>query len=960
VNVSVLPEGKKKLLLVDGNSIINRSFFALAGRGNLTAPDGTPTGALNTYLNTMYKFIEEIKPTHLCTLFDVREKTFRHNMYDGYKSKRKGMPDELAVQMPLLKEALDAMRLVRYELPGYEADDLIGTLARQAESAGFSVYILSGDKDDFQLIDNNTVVLMPVNKMGKTSTEVYDLDALMARYQLTPDEFITLKSIMGDPSDNIPGVRGIGEKGAIELVKKYTTLDSIYEHAGELPAGMQKKLSENKEMAYLSYDLSKIDCNVPLSLSVEDLRFGDPDSGKLAALFYRLGFRSQIKKWNLDDVTVDEPVFLPDNNERQDTDIVFSGQEIPEILPDIIIDAPMEKFSEAFHHEKIKEKEHFCVSIDMPQPQSLSSSEKESQLVICFAPDQIYAFSRSLCSAVFDFLKAEGIGEKTEGLMPVGHSIKSRFRGLPAVLPFQSCFDVEIAGYILNQIEGASPSFEMLYEHAVKESYPRFAAYSGPVGSVLPSNENPMELLLAQNESADSGSSDVIPINTNTPEKNLRSRQILEESAWRALLCRKISFFQKKAIAEISLEKLVYEIEMPLVLRLDHMERDGVLVDRATLADIHVAFESELNRLSAAIYEKAGMTFNILSPKQIGQVLFEKLQLPSGRKNSSGTYSTDSDELTRLIDEHPVVRDIIDYRQISKLDSTFVLGLQKVIDPVDGRVHSSFSQVMTNTGRLSSAEPNLQNIPIRSDLGSQIRKAFIAPPGRILLDADYSQIELRLLAHLSQDENMTNAFLNNEDIHINTAAKIFNVPREMVQPSMRSAAKTVNFSIVYGISDFGLAQDLGVSYQEAHHYIEHYYAQYPKIRAYLDSLKKMGYDKGYVETMFGRRRVVKELTSPNRNIRNFGERAAMNTPVQGTAADIIKMAMNRVSEGLAKEKLDAVLILQVHDELIVECREDQAAEASIVLKKAMEGAAALRVPLITEVSQGFSWYACKS
>ena len=949
--MSVMPESTKKLLLVDGNSIINRSFFALAGRGNLTAPDGTPTGALNTYLNTLYKFIEEVKPTHICNLFDMREKTFRHNMYEGYKAKRKGMPDELAVQMPLLKETLDAMRIVRLELAGYEADDLIGTLARQGESAGFAVYILSGDKDDFQLIDKNTVVMMPVNKAGKTSTEIYDLEALLARYELTPDEFLTLKSIMGDPSDNIPGVRGIGEKGAIELVKKYATLDCVYEHVHELSAGLQKKLSENKEMAYLSYELSKINCNVPLTHSLEDLACEEPDQARLAALFYRFGFRSQIKKWNLEGVSIEEPLLVSASDEHKED----AGQELPSVLPDIRTDVSLPDFSKAFLAAKAVQKEDFCVSIDMPMPQSLLSSDDKAHLIVCFGSDQIYAFSPDSIRMVLEYLVRQGIGREGREFLPVGHSIKSRFRGLPFVLPFTSCFDVEIAGYILNQIEGSAPTFEMLYEHAVKESYPRFAGSGSDDNSSAHTADNPMEQLLAQNESISQG------VSGQKQVQNIEySRKLIEESAWRALLCRRIAFFQKKAVAQINLEKLVYEIEMPLVLRLDRMERVGVLVDRTTLSDIHVNFETALNGLSASIYEKAGMTFKILSPKQIGQVLFEKLGLPSGRKNSSGSYSTDSDELTRLIDEHPVVRDILNYRQIAKLDSTFVLGLQKVIDPNDGRVHSNFSQVMTNTGRLSSAEPNLQNIPIRSDLGSQIRKAFIAPPGRVLLDADYSQIELRLLAHLSQDENMTNAFLNKEDIHTNTAAKIFNVPIEMVQPSMRSAAKTVNFSIVYGISDYGLAQDLGVSFQEAHHYIEHYYAQYPRIRPYLDSLKKMGYDRGYVETLFGRRRVVKELTSPNRNIRNFGERAAMNTPVQGTAADIIKIAMNRVSEGLIREKLDAVLILQVHDELIVECREDQAEAASKVLKDAMEGAAVLSVPITAEVSRGKSWYECKT
>lgn len=938
-----LPESDKRLLLVDGNSIINRSYFALAGRSSLTAPDGTPIGALNTYLNTFYKFIDEVKPTHICTLFDVHEKTFRHEMYDGYKAKRKGMPDDLSVQMPLLKETLDAMRLVRYELPGYEADDLIGTLARQGERAGYAVYILSGDKDDFQLIDSHTVVMMPVNKSGKTTTEVYDSSALMERYQIAPEDFVTLKSLMGDPSDNIPGVKGIGEKGAIELVKKYRTLDLLYEHVSDLSAGLQKKLTENKQMAYLSYDLAQICCEAPLTLSLDELACGDADRGKLAALFQRLGFRSQIKKWNLEDAAAE----IPDLHPAEDNSLEFDTVPLPVSLPKIAVNSGIPAFSAAFL--AAKDRDHFSLAIDMPYPEKGRAVRGKDFLTVCLSSAEVFAFSNDRISKVLQFLVSEGIGKENSRLLPVGHSIKARFRGLADVLPFSSCFDIEVAGYILNQIEGGSPSFEVLYEHAVKESYPRSAAASAP----------------AKNRQAEIAQLDLF--SDGDPAENIDSltedgmdRKALEESAWRAILCRRIAAYQETSVSELGLETLVYDIEMPLVLRLDSMERAGVYVDRPTLVEIHAAFETELNRLTARIFEESGESFNILSPKQLGQVLFEKLGLAYGRKNSSGSYSTDSDELMRLIDEHPVVRDILDYRQIAKLDSTFVLGLQKVIDPSDGRVHSSFSQVMTNTGRLSSAEPNLQNIPIRSELGSQIRKAFIAPPGYVLLDADYSQIELRLLAHLSQDENMMNAFLNNEDIHTNTAAKIFNVPKEMVQPHMRSAAKTVNFSIVYGISDFGLAQDLGVSFKEAHHYIEHYYAQYPRIREYLDSLKQMGYDRGYVETMFGRRRVVKELTSPNRNVRAFGERASMNTPVQGTAADIIKIAMNRVSFSLAREKLDARLILQVHDELIVECRESQAEAASKILKQAMEGAAALRVPLIAEVSRGSSWYACKS
>lgn len=940
--MAALPQNAKRLLLVDGNSIINRSFFALAGRGNLTAPDGTPTGALNTYLNTLKKFLDDIEPTHVCTLFDVREPTFRHKMYDGYKAKRKGMPDELAVQMPILKELLDAMHLPRYELPGYEADDLIGTLARRGEREGYAVYILSGDKDDFQLIDRNTVVMMPVNKAGKTGTEIYDADALVERYQIGPEDFVILKAIMGDTSDNIPGIRGIGEKGAIELVKKYKTLDSLYEHADELSPGLQKKVLENRDMAYLSLDLSKINCEAPVSVTTEDLTVREPDKAALLSLFMRLGFRNQIKKWGLEDVVPASPAAAGKAGAEGDGGDEIGFDALPEELPEIRIDVSLEEFSGTF--VSMAGQEDFCLAMDMTS----SGADIGEKLIIGLSAEHLYAFSASRIPEVFACLIEHGAGKTDGGFLPAGHGIKNRFKCLPDELPFESCFDVEIAGYILNQIEGMSPSFEMLYEHAVREAYPR----SVPSQTDKKSNAKPVSLQMDLFAEEGQGANE-------KADAEEAGRKALADAAWKCLLMRRIAVRQQKEIAGLSLLTLIYDIEMPLVLHLDRMERKGVYVDSSILDEIHDAFSLEIARLAESIYEKSGQKFNILSPKQLGIVLFEKLGLPSGRKNAGGAYSTDSDELTRLADEHPVVRDVLNYRQVSKLDSTFVLGLKKVIDPRDGRVHSNFSQAMTNTGRLSSSEPNLQNIPIRSDLGSQIRKAFVAREGYVLLDADYSQIELRLLAHLSGDENMVRAFLNHEDIHTNTAANIFGVLKDMVEPYMRSAAKTVNFSIIYGISDFGLSQDLGVSFQEAHHYIEHYYAEYPKIRSYLDSLKKQAYERGYVETMFGRRRVVRELSSPNRNIRSFGERAAMNTPVQGTAADIIKIAMNRVSTELRRANLDASLILQVHDELIIECREEQAEAASDVLKQAMEGAAKLIVPLIAEVNAGRSWYECK-
>jgi len=925
------PTGEKRLLLIDGNSIINRAYFALAGRSTLTAPDGTPTGALNTYLNIMLKYIEEVRPTHICTLFDRKEKTFRHEMYDGYKAKRKGMPEDLAIQMPLLKESLDALRIPRIELIGYEADDLIGTLSSRGTTEDFSVYILSGDKDDFQLINERTVVLMPVTKAGKTSTETYDLAAMSERYGMTPEEFITLKAIMGDPSDNIPGVKGIGEKGAKDLVTAYHTLDSIYEHVEEVATGTRKKLEESREMAYLSYDLSRIRCDAPIEVNFSDLAAVMPDTSRASEFFRRLGLRAMLKKLNLP-----ESETITTGTEGEKTGDVKAEYNLPELMKDISPEAFLRRYQTALAEPD------FSVCFDVTDVYG----DGFIDLILCLNGREIYLFPSNIASDILHSIHREGLGTNPldVGKLPIGYSVKNRFKGFSEVLPFSSIFDVEIAGYLLNQIEGSNPSFMMLFEHAVKEPFPQFPsdAQTPTVDPFL----TELEKMANMNPGVAAG---VSP-----------GYEEIHACTIRVYLMSRIAAEQIAEIEKTGMTRLVYDIEMPLVLRLDLMERVGVHIDAKVLDDLHTSFTEEMNIVSERIYTLAGTRFNILSPKQLGTVLFETLGLASGRKNQGGTYSTDSDELQRLIDEHPVVREVLTFRQISKLDSTFVVGLRRVIDSSDGRVHSNFSQAMTNTGRLSSSEPNLQNIPIRTATGSQIRKAFTAPKGYVLLDADYSQIELRLLAHLSGDENMTTAFLQGEDIHTNTAMKIFGVTRESVLPYMRSAAKTVNFSIVYGISDFGLSTDLGVSFKEAHHYIDQYYRQYPRIREYLDSLKATGYEKGYVETMFGRRRIMKELKSPNRNLRMFGERAAMNTPVQGTAADIIKIAMVQVTDHLREKNLDARLILQVHDELLVECREDQAQEASQLLKHAMERAVSLDVPLIAEISVGPDWYACKN
>lgn len=912
--------GEKRLLLIDGNSIMNRSYFALAGRGNLTAPDGTPTGALHAYLNTIGRFQSEISPTHICTLFDRKEKTFRHNMYDGYKAKRKPMPEELFIQMGLIKEILNSMNQAHYELAGYEADDLIGTFARRGEKEGFQVWILSGDKDDFQLIDDHTEVIMPVTRPGKSVTELYGRAAIGERYGIAPEDFVTLKAIMGDPSDNIPGVRGIGEKGAMDLVQKYKTLDGIYENLENFSESIKKKLAESRDLAYLSYDLSMIDCAVPVERELSDFIYKNPDEEHLYALFARLGLHSQIKKWGLSDKLLSAPLV---------SDTLSFSEKKPEILSAI----PCEEFLALFSEEQRKAGKEFAVVMDMPFPEELSG-DAEPFFLFSFSDTCFISVPINRVDEYFLALKER---EKQDGkpIIPIGHSLKNRWKQLSKTPPFSSCFDTEIIGYVLNQIEGSQPSFSHLYERATKSLYPECPFIKGE-------EKNPLELLCLQAEGV-SGENAVF------------------QSVWRCILLRKIASIQAEQIKEAGIEELVYEIEMPLVFHLDRMERTGVLVDTKILSDIHKDMDKRIAKLTDEIYELTGETFNIQSPKQLSGILFEKLGLPHGRKSgASGNYSTASEELIRLYDAHPVIKKIIDHRQLTKLDSTFVVGLQKVINPEDGRVHSNFSQAMTQTGRLSSAEPNLQNIPIRTEEGSLIRKAFVAQEGFILVDADYSQIELRLLAHLSGDEKMQTAFLENEDIHINTAAQIFGVPKSEVSSHMRAAAKTVNFSIVYGISDFGLSQDLGISFKEAHRYIEQYYARYPKIREYLDSLKETGTKTGYVKTLYGRRRLLKELASPNRNIRSFGERAAMNTPVQGTAADIMKIAMNRVSRKLEDEKLDARLILQVHDELLVECKDDQKEYAAELLRDAMEHAADLSIPLTVEINYGKSWYECKT
>lgn len=940
---------EKRLLLIDGNSIINRSFYAMAGRNPLSAPDGTPTAAVNTYLNTLARYISEVKPTHTLTLFDRKEPTFRHLSFDGYKAKRKSMPDDLRVQMPILKEVLDALSFPRYELAGYEADDLIGTYKTLAVADGFKVFILSGDKDDFQLIDEQTVVVMPVSKAGQTSTDWYDISLFNERFGIEPQDFVTAKAIMGDNSDNIPGAAGIGEKGAMNLVSKYKTLDDIYAHLDEFPKGIQQKMRDSEDMVRLSYKLSAILLDAPVTLPLCDLAMRDTDTVKAADVLTRYGFRSQLKKWGIDEESqrnaritapndADDSALIPGEDQKNDMQRILDYSSLTE--PQITLESSTEILSKAL----------LVVLKGVSYAIDIFAIDGHPCLAMAWQKDDVRVWSD--IDVITDVMQTLFQWEQEYHIEPVCCSLKNAAKNMPFLLPFTSCFDVEIVGLVQNRVSGNEPPFEMLFEHSTKIPFPFLPDYEEKTEKKTKTQMSLEDLM----GGADSSPEEAEGENwTLSLDEQAYHDQIVRR-AYRVLFMRMIHDVQVKDIEANHQEKLIYEIEMPLVLELYRMERRGVYVDEEMLDSLHITFDEKIHDLEQEIYLAAGEVFSILSPKQLSRILFEKLGLPSGRKNHGGSYSTDSDELDRLSTMHPIVPLILQYRQYAKLDSTFVMGLKKNISPIDGRIHTTYSQAMTNTGRLSSSEPNLQNIPIRSDLGGTIRKAFVAPEGYVLLDADYSQIELRLLAAISGDSDMIQGFQDGEDIHSMTAMKIFGLPKEMIDASMRAAAKRINFSIVYGVSDFGLSQDLGISIPEAHRYIEQYYAKYPAISPCLKGFIESGKKNGYVDTMFGRRRILHELSSANRNIRNFGERAAMNTPIQGTAADIIKLAMVRASRSFQAAEIDAKLILQVHDELIVEVSEKDAATAAILLEDAMENAVDLAVKLPAEVHQAKSWF----
>jgi len=864
-----------RLLVIDGNSIVNRAFYGIK---LLTTKDGQFTNGIYGFMNILIKLRQECDPDRVAVAFDVHAPTFRHNMYDAYKAGRKGMPDELRSQMPILKELLTLLGYTIVEKEGYEADDILGTLSAQCKGED-KCFVATGDRDSLQLVSDNTSVLLAATKMGKAVTVVYDKEKIKEEYGVEPKGMIEIKALMGDSSDNIPGVAGIGQKTAGDLISRFGSIDYIYEHIDEIDIkkGVHDKLVADKENAYLSRTLGTINLEAPVSLDMDDYRITDGNPGKAIRLLSQLEMFGVIEKLGLsaEKVTLSESESI-----AEDKKLVFRYER------DLM--GLLGKF-------RNDNKAYFISEF----------AEGDLTKLWFLVEDEVLCVENN-CLDFYDFISTFLAGDwdkyttDTKLLhkyaLTHGYSVKN------------IKMDLALAGYILNP---AANSYDIS----------RLAAeYGVSVGTLEYEGEETADL----------------------------------EKAKECTCIESLCDLFRKEISANGQDALLDEIEIPLAFVLAGMENEGFLVDKEGIEVFGEEMSGRIEALTKEIYELAGCEFNINSPKQLGAVLFETLGLPCKKKTKSG-YSTNADVLEELANDYPVVALVLEYRTLAKLKSTYCEGLLKVIGK-DGRIRSTLNQTETRTGRISSTEPNLQNIPVRSELGSRMRKFFVAGEGNVLVDADYSQIELRVLAHLSGDRTMIDGFIGGEDIHRITASQVFNMPMSMVTPLMRSRAKAVNFGIVYGIGAFSLAKDIGVSRKEADSYIKGYLHHYEGIRRYLDKVISDARECGYVETMFRRRRYLPELTASNKMLQAFGERVAKNAPVQGSAADIIKIAMVRVDERLRKENCKGRLIMQVHDELIIECPEEEKDKAEKILKEEMEGACTLLAPLTADVNSGKTWF----
>ena len=882
----------KRLIIIDGNSIINRAFYALP---DMTNSEGLHTNAVYGFTRMLFKIIDDYKPTHISVAFDKKAPTFRHKEYADYKAGRKKMPDELGQQLQPLKELLDTFNIHRMEMAGYEADDLIGTVAKMGEDNDFEVYIVTGDKDAIQLASNKTTTL--ITKKGVGEVEEYNYDSVVERYEMTPTQFIDLKGLMGDKSDNIPGVPGIGEKTGIKLIKEFSSIENIIENIDQLKGSVKKKIEENKEQAIFSKKLATIIRDVPIEISLDELSYGDYDKKAVIEEFKKFGFTTLIKQvLAMDDIegesTVEEKIELKISH----------------------LDNVLE-----FKKEVEKTNKLFIKTV------SKVGNILEQNLMYVFLSadgENIYYINDEELELIKDIISNEEIKK-------IGYNLKDDYLAFkPYNIEINNMFfDIAIGEYLIDS--KSSTSYEC----------------SDIAMKYLTKKIKSQEELLGKGAKAKKFS------DLSLEELSTYFGEILNTVY-------NVYPMMEKTFKDMDMEYLFYDMEMPLVEVLGSMEYCGMAVDKNQLNELGNKFKEIISNLEEEIFSLAGEKFNINSPKQLGVILFEKLELPVIKKTKTG-YSTSADVLEKLRDKHEIIDKITEYRQIVKLNSTYVEGLLGIINPISGRIHSSFNQTITTTGRISSTEPNLQNIPVKTEMGREIRKVFIADEHSKLVDADYSQVELRVLAHMSGDEHMIEAFQNDIDIHSKTASQIFGVDVNDVSSKQRSEAKAINFGIVYGKTDFGLSQDLNIPVPQAKAYIESYFANYDKIKVFMDDAIKNATDNGYALTIFNRRRYIPEINSSNFMVRNQGKRFAMNAPIQGSAADIIKIAMVNVFTRLKDENLKSRLILQVHDELIVEAVEEELDKVCNIVKEEMESAVNLQVHLDVDLNVGDSWFETK-
>ncbi len=908
-------ENKEKILVIDGNSIMNRAFYGIR---LLSVKDGTYTNAVYGFLNIFYMMESMLKPDYVAVAFDISAPTFRHKMYDAYKAGRRSMPDELRPQMSLIKDVLRAMNIPILELEGYEADDILGTVAKRSASKDIVTYILTGDKDSLQLVSEMSNVVMPGKNGAKTEYTIYNPETLMEAMGVKPYQIIELKALMGDKSDNIPGVPKVGEKTALTLLNMTDNIENLYNNIESIDVSdkLRANLIENKEMAFLSKTLATINTDVPIDLDYEVLRVKDVNLEEVTKLFTRLEFKKFLDRY---------------------TDC----KEVVNVNGDFFSGLANTKFVNLNTKEDVKEALNTLSPINNTKLpfiflDSKFESDKLKNTLIFSIANNIYTIKITDRNAVgvleeFCSYRCEKIGYNIKSVLNL--AFRNNIRD---IYGFND--DLMIMYYLINTADNNQSIDKITYE-VLNANFPTLNKEAKKVEqtSMFDMLDNAPVKEETLNELTDN-------------EKEVIYAYINVITKTEAKL--------KEKLSEMGLDYLYNEVEMPLVETLANIEANGMYVDKVKLKEFGEYIEKSVAELTAKIYELAGEEFNINSPMQLGKILFEKLEIEYPKKTKSN-YSTDKEILETVQDKHEIVPLVLEYRTLAKLKSTYIDSLIDVID-TDGRIHTTFMQTVTATGRLSSVEPNLQNIPVRTDLGSRIRECFVAEKeGYKIVDADYSQIELRVLADMSGDPTMINAYTNGDDIHSITASQVFNVPLEEVTKELRSKAKAVNFGIVYGISDFGLAKNINVSRWEAKEYIENYFRHYSSVEKYMKGLIESGLETGYATTKYGRKRKVLELKSANYNTRMFGERVAMNMPIQGTAADIMKIAMNNLYMKFKELNLEAKIIMQVHDELLVEAKDSEVEIVKNTMKEVMESAVKLNLPLEADVNVGLSWMEAK-